>query len=67
MATLSSGDAGFCEFVHHPIGVVVTWDSDRVITVDCKHEICGLADHCALYQKHPVGFIRTCPECPEHR
>lgn len=67
MAVLSNGDVGFCEFAHHSIGIVVTWDGDRVVAVDCEHEICWLAEHCALYQKHPVGFTLVCKECPEHR
>lgn len=67
MAVLSNGDVGFCEFAHHSIGIVVTWDGDRVVAVDCEHEICGLAEHCALYQKHPVWFTLVCKECPEHR
>ncbi len=67
MSELASGDAGFCSFLHHAIGVVITWDGEKVTAVDCQHEVCGMADRCELYQRHPVGFIRRPTKCPEHQ
>lgn len=62
---MNSGDIGYCEYEGHSTGMILTWDDHTVIDVDCQHKICGYADRCKLYQKHPVGFVQTFPNAPE--
>lgn len=62
MSNLCSGDVGFCHYTEQPRGLIITWDSDnRVISVDCEHNLCGYADRCELYQAHPVGYTQSFP------
>lgn len=58
---LNSGDVGFCEHDGHTIGMLLTWDDNTVLDVDCQYKTCGFADRCELYQRHPVGFKKIYP------
>lgn len=58
---LSSGDIGFCEHAGHSGSVLITWDGDQVVKVECgfgNHETCGCADTCELYQRAPISFTK---------
>ena len=60
----NSGDFGFCPYLGHTGAVIVTWDGDTVVSVECSggdHKTCGLSDKCELYQRRPVGFVQTYP------
>ncbi len=62
--SVNSGDIGFCHYAGHTSGMVLTWDGDTVISVDCgsgDYETCVYADECEFYQRHPVGFVRSYP------
>lgn len=61
MSTLSSGDTGYCDYENRAIGIVITWEDNKVVAVDCCHSICGHADYCKLYNRYPVGFIQDFP------
>lgn len=59
-----TGDIGPCPYVGHTGCMIITWEDNTVISVDCAggdHETCGYADRCELYQRHPVGFVQTYP------
>lgn len=58
---LNSGDVGFCKYEGHSAAMVLTWDDDIVVYVDCQYKICGYANQCEMYQRHPVGFHRVYP------
>lgn len=58
---LNSGDAGPCKYAGHTIGVLLTWDNHTVVDVDCQYKICGYANQCELYNRHPVGFHQVYP------
>lgn len=58
----NSADIGFCPYVGHTSSVILTWQQDKVIAVECAcgdHETCGFSDVCELYQRRPVGFTHT--------
>ena len=60
----SSGDTGFCPYVGHSGSIILNWDDDIVVSVECgfgNHETCGYANKCELYQRRPVGFVQTYP------
>ena len=61
----NSGDFGFCPYVGHTGAVLLTWEDDTVVSVECSYgntpETCGCSDKCDLYQRHPVGFVQTYP------
>lgn len=61
---MSSGDTGFCPYIGHSGSVLLTWNNNMVVSVECSfgnHETCGYSDRCELYQRHPVGFVQTYP------
>ena len=60
----STSDVGFCKRAGHTGSVVISWEGDTVVGVECgfnygDYKICKFADTCELYNRHPVGFIRT--------
>lgn len=60
----SSGDTGFCHYVGHSGSIILNWDDDTVVSVECgfgNHETCRYANKCELYQRRPVGFVQTYP------
>ena len=57
-----SGALGFCQYAGHSGAVEITWNGDTVAEVDCSfgnYKVCGFADVCELYQRHPVGSTRV--------
>ncbi len=61
----SSGDTGFCPYAGHSGSVILTWNDNMVISVECSfgnHETCGYANKCELYQRRPVGYVQTYPQ-----
>ncbi len=58
---LSSGDVGYCEYLRTTRGIIINWSEHTVLSVECEHEFCGYAQHCKLYQHHPVGYTQTFP------
>ena len=62
METKTGGAAiGYCRYLGHSTGLLITWDGNRVVEVDCDHAKCGYASSCDLYQRHPVGYEESCP------
>lgn len=62
---MNSGDIGFCKYAGHSGSVLITWDGDTVVDVQCgfgDYKTCGYADQCDLYKRHPVGFTQTYPK-----
>lgn len=62
--TYNTGDVGFCPYVGHSGGMIITWEDNTVISVECSaenHEVCGYSETCKFYQRHPVGFVKTFP------
>lgn len=60
----SSGDVGFCPYIGHSCGIILNWDDNTVVSVECScgdHETCGHANECELYQRRPVGFVQEYP------
>ena len=57
----SSGDCGYCHYKKVGRGVEIEWLGAKVVAVECEHEICGYADVCEIYKRHPVGFVQTFP------
>lgn len=60
----SSGDTGFCPYVGHLSSIILNWDDETVISVECSsgnHKTCGYACECELYQRRPVGFVQKYP------
>ena len=60
----SSGDTGLCPHVGHSGSIILNWDDNTVVSVECgfgNHETCGYANKCELYQRRPVGFVQTYP------
>lgn len=63
--SVCSGDLGFCPYLGHSTGLLLTWDGDTVVSVECAgadHETCGYSDVCELYQRRPVGFVQHYPK-----
>lgn len=58
MGRCFSGDAGYCHYKKAGRGITVEWFGDTVISVDCEHDFCGYSDMCAVYKRHPIGFVR---------
>lgn len=52
----NTGDVGYCSYAGHAIGIIRTWKSGIVVSVDCAHEFCLISEKCKLYQHAPVGF-----------
>lgn len=59
---ISSGGIGYCPYLRHSRGIIVNWDNNTVESVECEHDKCGYSQECALYQKYPVGYVRTFPD-----
>lgn len=60
----NSGDIGFCPYAGHTGSIVLTWDNNTVVSVECgcgDHKTCGFSAKCELYQRRPVGFVQTYP------
>ena len=60
----SSGDTGLCPYVGHSGSIILNWDDDTVVSVECgfgNHKTCGYASKYELYQRRPVGFVQTYP------
>lgn len=55
----NSGNIGYCHKVGSTHAVLIEWDGNKVISVDCEHETCGYADRCKLYQQYPVGYVQS--------
>ncbi len=55
---MNSGDIGYCPFVGHTDSMIVTWENDTVVDIDCDYRICKHTKTCEMYQRHPVGFVR---------
>lgn len=57
---LSSGDFGFCKLAGHTGSVLLTWDNNTVVKVECSlgnHTTCQYATTCELYNRKPVGYV----------
>lgn len=54
----NSGDVGYCKYNKQTSSMLLTWDENTVIKVDCDYKTCGYADQCEMYQRHPIGFQR---------
>lgn len=61
----SSGDIGYCHYKKSSRGILIDWDGDTVIAVDCDYDICGFSCSCDLYNRRPVGFTQTYPKSPK--
>lgn len=60
----SSGDIGFCPYVGHSGSIMLNWDDDTVVSVECgfgNHETCGYASKCELYQRRPSWICSNIP------
>ena len=57
----NSGDVGFCYKEGHTSSMLLTWDGDVVVDIDCPYKTCGFANQCEMYQRHPVGFKQNYP------
>jgi len=51
-----SMDAGYCHYLGHVRGIVVAWENNTVVDIDCEYQTCGLSSYCKLYNKHPIGY-----------
>ena len=64
MSGYSSADLGFCPLVGHSGSVLLTWEDDAVVSVECSfgdNKTCKFVNECELYQRHPVGFVQKYP------
>lgn len=61
MGKTFSGDAGYCHYTKAGRGIEIEWNGATVVSVRCEHEICGYADVCKVYKRHPVGFVQSSP------
>lgn len=57
MKRYCNGDIGFCEYEGHTIGILVEWEDDTVISVDCPYKTCGYSGSCKLYNRRPIGYV----------
>lgn len=64
---LNSGDVGFCHKVGHTSSMLLTWDDNVVIDIDCPYKTCGFADQCEMYQRHPIGYVTTYPSSKQSK
>lgn len=53
---LSSGSVGYCEKLGKPVGIIISWNDNTVIDLDCDHKTCGYTQICKFYQRYPIGF-----------
>lgn len=56
-----TGAVGFCHYKGHSIGLLLTWEGNKVVAVSCDYQACGYAARCELYKQRPVGFVQTVP------
>ena len=64
LSTYQSADIGFCPLVGYSGSVLLTWNDNSVVSVECSfgdYKTCRFADKCELYQRRPVGFIQKYP------
>lgn len=47
---LHSGAVGYCQMQGENRGVLIIWDGQKVIDVNCEHKTCGHSEYCKLYQ-----------------
>ena len=62
MKPYCSGDVGYCNRLGHSIGVLIGWENNTVVSLDCQHETCGYSQVCDLYKRHPIGFTKEYPK-----
>ena len=43
---MNSGDIGYCPFVGHTDSMIVTWENDTVVDIDCDYRICKHTKTC---------------------
>lgn len=58
----STGDAGFCEYLGQPIGILISWEDATVVDLNCDYKVCGQTYKYGLYKRHPIGMVQSFPK-----
>ena len=58
---VNSSELGFCENAGHSGDVIITWENDKVVELECgfgNRKTCKFADSCELLNRHPIGSVQ---------